>query len=156
MDVLLIGRDRRIVEMARKVCAGLAQSPRLQVRDSDEAAQYLFPDNGVSEPHLPALIVMDLNGSGTGEVDLLARTKADPWLRIVPFVVISASPDTADLRRSYLAGANSYVVRPESDQEMEATLRHLFRYWLDVNEPPPPAVGCAMRSRRGVHGRSSA
>lgn len=157
MHVLLIDQESRVAEIARRVCAALPQSLQLRaLRSGDEVSRQLFQSEGGPAPPVPALIVSDLSVPGAGGAGLLARIKADVRLRTVPFVVLTASRDADDLRRSYLAGANSYILKPGSDEEMEATLRQLVRYWLDVNEPPPAAVGDAAPSWRGGRGHSHA
>jgi CheY-like chemotaxis protein len=157
MHVLLIDHDPRVAEIARRACAVLPQSPQLWVLGAgDEPARHLFHRGGDPASPLPALIVSDLSAPGTDGAELLARAKRDPRLQTVPFVVMTASREAEDLNRSYLAGANSYILKPDSDEELEATLRQLLRYWLDVNEPPPAAVGGAVPSRGGGQGRPPA
>src|SRR5262249_15134787 len=60
----------------------------------------------------PGLILLDLGMPGIGGLDLLREIKADPALRSIPVVVLTASNHERDLRTAYELGAAGYVVKP--------------------------------------------
>jgi CheY-like chemotaxis protein len=60
----------------------------------------------------PELILCDVAMPGTDGLQVLAAIRADPALRAVPFVFVSASADAADRQRGLDAGANGYVTKP--------------------------------------------
>ena len=82
---------------------------------------------------LPALVLLDLHLPRLDGIGVLRRAKSDPRTRTLPFVVLSASREAADVRGCYLAGANSYIVKPFDYSDFVATLGDVVRYWLQVN-----------------------
>jgi CheY-like chemotaxis protein len=63
---------------------------------------------------------------------VLTRIKADPALRMIPVVILTTSNREEDVLQTYLAGANTYIPKPDeysSYQNLVATLRN---YWVDT------------------------
>ena len=53
--------------------------------------------------------------------------------------VLTSSRESADVNRAYDEGANSYLVKPVSFENLVETVRALDVYWLILNEPPEMA-----------------
>jgi two-component system cell cycle response regulator len=74
------------------------------------------------------LILSDLHMPGRSGLDFLREVKADPHLRLVPFLLCSASEsDQAERERAFALGAEKFISRPIEPQallsEVEACLR---------------------------------
>ena len=91
----------------------------------------LHGDGGVHLPHLPALIVMDLNSHGVDGREALVAIKADAGLKEIPLVVLTTSANPKDVAFCYRAGANAYHVKPVRHDQYLLLLRSLMHYWLD-------------------------
>ena len=76
-------------------------------RDGEEALQY-FEGHSRS---LPALVLLDLKLPKMG-LDVLKRVRADERTKLVPVVALTSSNEDSDRYRSYVEGANAYVVKP--------------------------------------------
>ena len=85
---------------------------------------------------LPALILLDLNLPGTDGRELIYRFRSDDRLQSVPIIVLTTSSSPQDVRSSYKAGANSYVVKPVDLDRLEGILKSLVDFWLRASVLP--------------------
>jgi len=124
--------DAKIIERALRE-GGVAH--RLTViPDGRHALDYLFSmrDESVPTDRDPDLILLDLNLPGIDGCQVLTRIKSDPFLRMIPVVILTTSNREEDIVQTYQAGANTYISKPAeypSYRELVATLRH---YWVDT------------------------
>lgn len=88
----------------------------------------------------PGLVLLDLMLPKVSGLDVLVRLRSSPRTKTMPIVVFSSSSERDDIRASYEAGANSYLVKPLEFPSLEKLVRHTVRYWLAHNERPPAAV----------------
>ncbi|MEY4705956.1 MAG: hypothetical protein RL042_2161 [Nitrospirota bacterium] len=82
---------------------------------------------------LPSLILLDLNLCGQNGCDFLKRLRSDARLAAIPVVIFTTSDDPADLAHCYSCGANGYVVKPGTFDELVHCIGDLCRYWLTWN-----------------------
>ena len=134
--ILLVDDDPDYLEIARRAL----RLERLDVevlaaRDGTDALRILGlagPANGVTPPNLVVAFV-DLDMPGLDGWDVLRRVRADDRLRRLPVVIVSSSPRSEDVRRSYDLGANSYVVKRYDPAGPGRYLARAARYWLELN-----------------------
>ena len=106
-------------------------------RDGEAALEYLFGAVGPRRrpgSRVPDLILIDAAWPHAGELEWLARLRAEEQTALVPVVVLCASGESADVLASYRAGANSYVRKPVGLQGFTEAVRALSVYWLLLNE----------------------
>jgi DNA-binding NarL/FixJ family response regulator len=60
----------------------------------------------------------------------LRTLRREETLRMLPVVVFTMSRRKADVRRSYRAGANCYMVKPERRGALAAAVREFLKFWL--------------------------
>lgn len=77
----------------------------------------------------PGLILLDLGMPVVGGLDFLGQLKAEPELRSIPVVVLSASCHDEDLREAYALGAAGYVVKPMDFEGFVHAIATVERYW---------------------------
>jgi chemotaxis family two-component system response regulator Rcp1 len=124
--------DAKIIERALKE-SDIAH--RLTViPDGQHALEYLFAlrDKDVEAEREPDLILLDLNLPGIDGCQVLSRIKSDPYLRMIPVVILTTSNREEDVLQTYLAGANTFIPKPAeypSYRDLVATLR---TYWVDT------------------------
>ena len=112
-------------------------SPVIVARDGQEAVDYLFnPANA-----LPAFILLDLKLPKIEGLEVLKRVRADERTKLVPVIILTSSSQDADLRATYIAGANSYLRKALDLDRFTAAIGALASYWLGCNEPPPASDG---------------
>jgi AmiR/NasT family two-component response regulator len=56
-------------------------------------------------------------------------------------VVFSASSDLDDIKKSYLLGASSYHVKPQSPEKLYEQLAVLYAYWVTCEVPEVDTTG---------------
>lgn len=107
-------------------------------RDGAEAIRYLLGSPESSQlDDLPEVIIMDIKMPRMNGLDVLKRIRATTRTRSVPVVLFTSSDETRDIHDGYKLGANSYVHKPTSFDDLMATIDQLARYWTGVNLPPP-------------------
>jgi len=139
-DILLVNCNPDDEELAlRALARGDLACEVTVARDGGEALEYLFGVGrfaGRDARAQPALVLLDLTLREIGGLEVLRRIRADPRTRSVPVVVLTASGEDEDIRRSYECGANSYVRKPVNFAEFTAAVSQLGAYWLGLNRLP--------------------
>ena len=87
---------------------------------------------------LPSLILLDLKLGRRDGCDFLKRLRADVRFVAIPVVVFTTSDDPTDLARCYGSGANGYVVKPGTFEQLVQCVGDIGRYWIDRNLTPYP------------------
>ncbi|HOX59522.1 MAG TPA: response regulator [Candidatus Paceibacterota bacterium] len=106
------------------------------VRDGQEVLDYLqgkgqFADR--ARHPLPQLVLLDLKMPRLDGFDVLEWVRQQPELSALMMVVFSASNESRDINRAYGLGANSYIVKPHSLEELMSLVGHFKRHWLEAN-----------------------
>jgi chemotaxis family two-component system response regulator Rcp1 len=133
--ILLIEDSRADAKIIERALRESEVAHRLTViADGRLALDYLFDlrDEGFPEDHEPDLILLDLNLPGLDGCQVLTRIKSDPFLRMIPVVILTTSHREEDILQTYMAGANTYISKPaeySSYCELVATLHH---YWVNT------------------------
>ena len=76
---------------------------------------------------LPALIVLDLMLPGISGFDVLARLRADPATAHVAVLMLTARRDEPDRVRGLTLGADDYLTKPFSPQELTLRVGAILR-----------------------------
>lgn len=84
---------------------------------------------------LPCVILLDLRLPDGSGMELLREIKQEERLGAIPVVILTSSADTPDIKRAYLFGANSYLVKPVVFDEFHRTIREAGLYWALLNQP---------------------
>ena len=131
-DVLLLQRAFRKVEVS---------VPMHVVHDGQAAVDYLDGRGVYADRRaypLPSLVLLDLKLPCKSGHEVLEWLRAQPALKQVPVVMLTSSKEVVDINRAYDLGANSYLVKPVSFDDLLNLARMLNLYWLQLNEPPLP------------------
>lgn len=80
----------------------------------------------------PSLILLDLRMPRKNGFEVLADLKTHPVWQVIPIVVMTTSATAADVERAYALGANSYISKPQTIEEILALADLLDRYWFSV------------------------
>ena len=104
-------------------------------QDSEEAFHFL---NNHSD--IPSLILLDWHlGRQRGD-EFLKRLRADSRLAAIPVVVFTTSDDTSDLSLAYANGANGYVVKPGTFDQLVYCVGAICGFWIACNVMPHQAA----------------
>jgi two-component system response regulator len=89
----------------------------------------------------PSFVMTDLKMPIGDGFSVLQHLKSEPEWAVIPTVVFSASPDLDDIKRSYMLGAGSYIVKPHNFAEMRECLRIFYDYWMLCETPAIDRTG---------------
>ena len=101
------------------------------VRDGAQAIATLA-DRPASEA--PRLILLDLKMPKVDGFEVLRQIKLDPRTGSIPVVVMTSSSLPQDIRLAYSLGANSYVVKPITFEQLRETVGRVIEYWLSIDQ----------------------
>ncbi len=75
----------------------------------------------------PDLILMDLNLAGMSGFEATRRLKADPRLKRVPVVAVTAYAMVGDRERALEAGCDGYIPKPVDVRRLPEQVSHFLR-----------------------------
>lgn len=109
------------------------------VHDGAEAIDYLEGNGKFADRDqfpFPSLLLLDLKMPGMNGFEFLAYIKKNPTLTVIPTIVFSASNDVGDVKNAYLLGANAYIVKGRTFDEICSQLKFIYGFWMRVQVPP--------------------
>lgn len=83
-----------------------------------------------ADSELPSLILLDLNMPGKDGREALKEIKKDSRFRHIPVIVFSTSSLDKDRIMSYELGANCFLTKPSSYQEMIYLTDAIVKLWV--------------------------
>jgi len=105
------------------------------VADGQEVISYLVgtgPFDDRSAFPLPQLLLLDLHMPRLDGFHVLQWIRDQPAFRQLPIVIFSASEEPKDVSRARDLGANWYLVKPHSMDELMELVGRFKKYWLDA------------------------
>jgi CheY-like chemotaxis protein len=136
--ILLVEDNEDDVFLMKRALQGAnVVNPLYVVEDGQEALDYLggagkFADRD-SYP-LPVVVFLDLKLPYISGHDVLAWTRRQKELESLVVIVLTSSNEASDLSRCYALGANSYLVKPPTPDQLEDLARAFKWYWLEYNQ----------------------
>jgi CheY-like chemotaxis protein len=84
----------------------------------------------------PDLVLLDLNMPEMDGWEVLRSMRMNALTRDIPVVVLTTSTDQRDINLCYEMGANSYISKPNSFDELVRSLEALSLYWSKIVRLP--------------------
>ena len=112
--------------------------------DGNDAIAYLMGEGKYADRNkfaYPTFIITDLKMPGADGFAVLEFLKGNPKWAVIPTIVLSASYDPDDIKKSYMLGASSYHVKPNTNKALENQLRVIHDYWMTCEVPEVDASG---------------
>lgn len=133
--ILLVEDNPVDLDLTRRAFARKRLANPIQVaRDGEEALAYLARWEA-GEP-LPAVVLLDIKLPRLDGLQVLERFRAHERFCRIPVVMLTSSDDSADLRRAYELGVNSYIVKPVDFSKFMAVAEQIELYWCVLNRSP--------------------
>ncbi len=109
------------------------------VEDGVELMDYLrrrgkYADR--SGPSKPGLLLLDLNMPRKDGREALDEIRADSNLKRMPVIVLTTSAAEEDIIRTYDLGANSFITKPVSFDDLVRTMKTMTDYWFQIVSLP--------------------
>jgi CheY-like chemotaxis protein len=141
VDVLLVEDDLADVLMVEEALADWRVPTTLHIAaDGVEATSFLRREGVHVDAPRPAFVLLDLNMPRKDGFEVLAEIKADADLCVIPVVVFSTSSAAEQVRRSYAARANAYVVKPVNYDEFARVVREIDWFYTEIAARPAGGV----------------
>jgi len=80
----------------------------------------------------PIFILLDLNMPKKNGKEVLKEIKEDPALKKIPVIIFTTAKNESEIRKCYELGANTYIVKPDTQAELRKVIANLSAYWLDT------------------------
>jgi len=112
--------------------------PLQEVHDGEEAIAYLQGEGDYGDRtqySLPTVVLLDLNMPRKNGFEVLAWVRSQPGLKRIPIVILTASLRTEDVQRAFDLGANAFLCKPPTLDQLTTMIRR-FCDWLDINQFP--------------------
>jgi CheY-like chemotaxis protein len=136
--ILLVEDNEDDVFLMKRALKGAGVTNPLQVvEDGQQAIDYLsgtaaFTDR--SQFPLPAIVFLDLKLPILLGLQVLSWIRKQPHLEDVVVVVLTSSNEPSDLKEAYRLGANSYLVKPPTADQLIDLAKAFRWYWLEFNQ----------------------
>jgi CheY-like chemotaxis protein len=124
-NVLVVEDDRLTAEsLAAQIrvlghTVGTAYGPRMALQQLSQV--------------IPDVIFMDINMPGVNGLEVVRFLRRDPATARVPVIIVSANDAQEIIQAAAEAGANHYLVKPPTLEDIEDALLRVMR-----QVPPPP------------------
>jgi CheY-like chemotaxis protein len=114
------------------------------VSSGNQAIAYLKGERKFSDRSIfpyPSLIITDLKMPNGDGFSVLQHLKSKPEWKIIPTIILSASQDLDDIKKAYMLGASSYLVKPTPFPDLQNLLKVVFDYWARCEVPEIDVTG---------------
>ncbi len=91
---------------------------------------------GSAKNPCPELIFLDLNMPKKSGFEVLNEIKNNPGLRGIPVVIFSTSSSEQDIDLSYQMGANTFIPKPQTYEELLTVMSQALNYWFGISRLP--------------------
>ncbi len=111
-----------------------------RVSDGEELLEYLLGAGQYGDKEKfprPMLILLDLNMPRKNGYEALKEIRSNGALKDIPVIMLTVSHDRNDILRSYVLGANSFIVKPYDQRVLTETFRTVKEYWFEIVQLPP-------------------
>lgn len=134
-SILLIEDSPDECELFRKALEQTGFDISLFTQHDVDSALLFLSNRSPNEP--PATVVLlDWNLQVACGDKFLIRLRSDGRFASIPVVVFTTSDDSSDVVAGYRHGANGYVVKPNTFDELVQCVKDVCCYWLTWNRSP--------------------
>ena len=78
-------------------------------------------------PPIPSVVFVDLNMPRISGYDIIREMKASDRLKDIPIVILSTASDALNIRKSRNMGANYYITKPTSLENLKRAIAHTLK-----------------------------
>jgi CheY-like chemotaxis protein len=135
--ILLVEDNEDDIFLMKRALLEAEVKNRLEiVEDGQAAIDYLSGHGAFSDRTrfpLPTLVFLDLKLPLKSGHDVLSWMRSQEALESVVVVVLTSSDEPGDVAKSYKLGANSYLVKPPTTEQLLDMAKAFKWYWLEYN-----------------------
>lgn len=119
--------DREIIRDA--FMSAIQEQEYVFLENGEKLLSYL--DQHVANQQHPFIILLDLNMPGKDGRETLRELKGSDRFRHIPAIVFTTSSATRDKEMAYALGANCFITKPDTFNELVQQIRCVVRLWLE-------------------------
>lgn len=138
IDILLIEDNINDAELTiRALRKNNIANNIIHLQDGAIALDFLFGTGeykGRNTNDRPKVILLDLKMPKVNGIEVLEQIKANELTKKIPVVMLTSSKEFSDIDKSYLLGANSYIVKPVNFENFYKTVNEMGIYWMIHNQ----------------------
>lgn len=82
--------------------------------------------------NIPNIIILDLNIPGMDGRETLIELKPLCSTHLIPIIILTTSDDHNDIIQCYESGANSFIQKPITFEELKKICKSLIEYWFNT------------------------
>lgn len=140
-DFLLLVDDNRIEQdLVVQAFLRCGSSLRIHLAGDGEEALSLLSCWSAHGNQLPKLVLLDLGLPRLGGLEVLEEIRRHQELRRLHVVIFSNSRDICSAHSAYLGGANAYVIKPETFDDLVVFARLIDKYVNQASKGRPEGV----------------
>ena len=107
------------------------------VENGIDLLEYLHNQvEGTDNVKMPKFIMLDLNMPKKDGREVLKEIKQHDHLKKIPVIIFSTTNNEQEMRRCYELGANSYITKPNSFENLIKTVAAIRSYWIHTTNIP--------------------
>ena len=113
--------------------------------DGEDAINYLQGSGKYMDRQkypFPSILITDLKMPRSSGFDILKWLRAHPDCHIIPVIVFSASRQEEDVLMAYRSGANAFINKPSTFDQLTEIIRITAAFWNICEKPPLPNTIC--------------
>lgn len=141
--LLVEDNEDDVVLMRRALKEARITNPLMVLDNGEKAVNYLEGLGAFSDRKqypLPAVVFLDLKLPLRSGHEVLEWIRRQPALQALVVVVLTASDEPSDIKRCYQLGANSYLVKPPTVDQLLDLAKAFKWYWLNYNRFDQPEL----------------
>ncbi|MEE1976388.1 response regulator [Maribacter cobaltidurans] len=124
MKILLVDDDQDDREFFADALVGINLNTQLeQLENGKSCLEYLIRQI----ENLPNLIFLDLNMPVMNGFECLTEIRKHPKLKELPIAIYSTSSSDQDIEQTFLKGANIYIKKPSSFNDLKKSLSQVIK-----------------------------
>jgi CheY-like chemotaxis protein len=107
-------------------------NPVQWAKDGLEAIAYLNGEGIYADRQLypfPEVLILDLKMPRMNGLELLTWIRDHPDYRVIPTIIMTSSRLDLDIEKAYSLGANTYMIKPSSLDELTKMVKAAHEYW---------------------------
>jgi CheY-like chemotaxis protein len=141
--ILIVEDDPNDVLLLKLALKKNAMEGNVQiVNDGQEAIHYLQgnpPYDDRQKYPFPRLIYTDVKMRRRDGFDMLKWLRDNPDCAVIPVIILSASEQDSDIKKAYELGANAYLVKPSSLNDLAEMIHISMDFWRICQKPHVPS-----------------
>lgn len=132
-DILLVEDNQKDLLLAREAINSCQNNINLHAAHTiQQALDFLEKKGSYRGVKTPSLILLNLERSTMGSLELLRMIRRRPKLRYIPVLVMSDQTHWEESKRFFASGANSYLPKPNDFESFSKIMQWMEMFWLEA------------------------